>query len=159
MKKNSYLTTLLFLFIPLFQPDLPDMSLKSTEGKTYDLKKDFAEKDKLYVFSFWATWCVPCIRELDEISDVYDEWQKEVNMELVAISVDDTRTEKRVKPLVSGKEWPYKILYDTNQELKRRLGISDMPYVIVVKNGKIIHSHSGYTPGSETDFFEELKKM
>ncbi|MGB3008095.1 MAG: TlpA disulfide reductase family protein [Chitinophagaceae bacterium] len=159
MLKNIHLSVLLFLFLPLEYPDLPEISLKSTENRIYELKKDFSEKDKLYVFSFWATWCVPCIRELDEISDVYDDWKKEVYMELIAISTDDTRTEKRVKPLVNGKGWPFKILLDTNQELKRRLGISDMPYVIVVKNGKIIHTHSGYTPGSETEFFEKLKTM
>ena len=30
---------------------------------------------------------------------------------------------KRVKPLVNGKGWEYKVLLDSNQDLKRKLSI------------------------------------
>jgi len=69
----------LFLFIGMSsfsQQTLPNITIQNTEGKTLSLKTDCAEKDKLYVFSFWATWCAPCVQELDAISDVYDDWKK-----------------------------------------------------------------------------------
>jgi len=157
--KNFFL---LFIFIGIHsfsQQTLPNLSIQNTEGKSVSLKTDCAEKDKLYVFSFWATWCAPCVQELDAISEVYDDWKKELNIELIAVATDDSRTQKRVKPLVNGKGWDYQILLDTNQEFKRSLGISNVPYLIVVKNGKIVFTENGHTPGGETELFEKLKSL
>jgi thiol-disulfide isomerase/thioredoxin len=153
---------LLFLLIGLnsfSQKNLPDLSLSTLDGKKVSLKNDFSEKDKLYIFSFWASWCAPCINELDEINEVQAEWKKTINFEVIAVATDDTRTQKRVKPLVSGKEWNYTILLDTNQDFKRALTIVNIPYTIVVKNNKIVHIQNGYVPGNEVDLFEKLKTL
>jgi thiol-disulfide isomerase/thioredoxin len=153
---------LLFLLIGLnsfSQKNLPDLSLSTLDGKKVSLKNDFSEKDKLYIFSFWASWCAPCINELDEMNEVQAEWKKSINFEVIAVATDDTRTQKRVKPLVSGKEWDYTILLDTNQDFKRALTIVNIPYTIVVKNNKIVHIQNGYVPGNELDLFEKLKTL
>ena len=151
---------LLFVGIHCFsQKNLPDLSLSTLDGKKVSLKNDFSEKDKLYVFSFWASWCGPCINELDEMNEVQAEWKKSINFEVIAVATDDSRTQKRVKPLVNGKEWDYTILLDTNQDFKRALSIVNIPYTIVVKNNKIVHIQNGYVPGSEVDLYEKLKAL
>jgi thiol-disulfide isomerase/thioredoxin len=153
---------LLFLFVGLYsysQKNLPDLNLSTLDGKKVSLKNDFTEKDKLYIFSFWASWCAPCINELDEMNEVQAEWKKTINFEVIAVATDDTRTQKRVKPLVSGKEWEYTILLDTNQDFKRALSIVNIPYTIVVKNNKIVHIQNGYVPGNEVDLYEKLKTL
>ena len=96
--------------------------------------------------------------EVHTCQQCYEEWQEETNVAIIAISTDDSRTKKRVIPLVNGKDWDYEILLDDNQELKRALNISVMPYVIVVKNGEIVYQHTGYTPGSEDELYEVIKK-
>ncbi|RAR50991.1 thiol-disulfide isomerase/thioredoxin [Flavobacterium lacus] len=138
---------------------MPNVSLKSNDNKPFNVKTDFNEKDKLYVFTFWATWCAPCLNELDAIKENYAEWIKEVNMEVVAVSIDDTRTQKRVKPLLNGKNWPYTVLLDTNQDLKRALSIANVPYTVVVKNQKIVYVHNGYSQGAEKELFNKLKQL
>jgi len=156
--KNSYL---LLICLTIFKfgntQELPNITLKSIDDKTVSIQ-ELANSDTVKVFSFWATWCVPCINELDAISEVYDEWQEETNVEIIAISTDDSRTKKRVIPLVNGKGWEYQILLDDNQDLKRALNIAVLPYVIVVKNGEIVYQHTGYTPGSEDALYEVIKK-
>ena len=158
MKKLQILL-LLIGFNAMAQKQLPDLTLVNMDGKSISLKKDFAEKDKLYVFSFWATWCAPCVNELDEMNDLQAEWKKNLNLEIVAVSTDDSRTQKRVKPLVKGKDWAYTVLLDTNQDFKRLLSIVNIPYTIVVKNGAIVHIQNGYTPGSENELYAKLKSL
>ncbi|MES2484898.1 MAG: TlpA disulfide reductase family protein [Bacteroidota bacterium] len=153
---------MLFLFVSAVanaQKEMPAVSLKSENNKSYNVKTDFTEENKLYVFSFWATWCVPCIQELDAINEHYEAWSKELNMEVVAISIDDSRTQKRVKPLLNGKKWPYTVLLDSNQDLKRALGIANVPYTIVVKNKKVVYIHNGYSQGAETELYNKLKTL
>lgn len=158
--KNLSLTLLLFVFsISFAQKKLPTVTLKNLDGATVSTTKDFAEKDKIYVFCFWATWCAPCIQELDAISEVYENWKKEVNVEVIAVSIDDARTNKRIKPLVNGKGWDYTVLQDINQDFKRSLGISNPPYVAIVKNGEVVFTQNGHTPGSEEQLLEQLKAL
>ena len=139
------------------QEILPDSEIKTLDGTTTSLKEISKEND-LIVVSLWATWCVPCKNELDAINEVYIDWQDETGVKVFAISVDDSRTVSRVKPLVNGKAWDFTILLDTNNDLKRELGASTIPLTLIIKNGEIVHKHSGYTPGSEEELFEEIKK-
>jgi len=140
------------------QKTIPNATLTDLSGKKVDLY-DQIDKDKITIISFWATWCVPCINELDAINDVYEEWKEDANIELIAISVDDARTQKRVKAMINGKGWDYKVFIDKNQSLKRALNISVIPHVIVLKGSKILYRHTGYTPGSEEELFEKIKKL
>jgi peroxiredoxin len=156
--------SLYFLFLLVFatsfgQKQMPNITIKSENNKSFNVRSDFKEKDKLYVFAFWATWCAPCLNELDAIKEHYSKWTKELNMEVIAVSIDDTRTQKRVKPLLNGKNWPYNILLDTNQDLKRALSIVNVPYTIVVKNQKIVYIHNGYSQGAELELFNKLKQL
>lgn len=157
--KNLYLLLLFVGFSVAAQKDLPNLNLTSLDGKSLSLKNDFAEQDKIYIFSFWATWCTPCIQELDELNSLQDDWKKDVNFEIVAVSTDDARTQKRVKPLINGKGWEFNVMLDSNQDFKRALSIVNIPYTIVVKNQKIVHIQNGYVPGSENELLEKLKTL
>lgn len=150
---------LFFGFLVYGQKQLPDLNLANLEGKSVSLRSDFTEKDKLYIFSFWATWCTPCINELDELNDLQADWKKSLNFEIIAVSTDDSRTQKRVRPLINGKGWEYNVLLDTNQDFKRALSIVNIPYTIVVKNDEIVHIQNGYVPGSEKVLFDKLKTL
>ncbi len=157
MKNFVILLTILFCNPLISQSNIPTTPLKTLNGETTNLQ-EISNQNDLIVVSLWATWCVPCKNELDAISEVYSEWQEETNVVLYAISVDDSRTVKRVKPLINGKDWDYQVLLDTNNDLKRALGSSTIPLTLIIKNGEIVYRHSGYVPGSEDDLFEEIKK-
>lgn len=157
--KKYILLALFFVNLTFSQKELPNISLKDINNESYSLKESFNEKDKLYVFSFWASWCAPCINELDELNDLQEEWKKTVNFEIIAVATDDSRTQKRVKPLVNGKGWEYKVLLDVNQDFKRALSIVNIPYTIVVKNGQIVHIQNGYVPGIEAELLAKLKSL
>ena len=156
--KKIFLFILLVANISFAQQEFPTVDLKSLESETVSTSS-FNENDKLYVFSFWATWCAPCIQELEAISEVYEDWKTQINVEIIAVSTDDSRTQKRVKPLINGKGWAYTVLLDTNQDLKRRLSIANIPYLVVVKNRKIVFIQNGHTPGAEEELLEKLKSL
>jgi thiol-disulfide isomerase/thioredoxin len=151
------LVCFLFYNTAFSQTTIPNITLNTLNGKSVKIQDEIS-KDKITILSFWASWCVPCINELDAISEVYEDWQEDFNMELIAISTDDARTQKRIRPMVNGKGWPYKILLDKNQELKRALNISTLPQIIILKDSKIIYIHSGYSPGVEDEFYDIIKE-
>jgi|TARA_B110000881_G_C18584197_1_gene523692 thiol-disulfide isomerase/thioredoxin len=157
MKPLLFLVCFLCYNAAFSQITIPNINLNTLSGKSVKIQDEIS-KDKITILSFWASWCVPCINELDAISEVYEDWQEDFNMELIAISTDDARTQKRIRPMVNGKGWPYKILLDKNQELKRALNISTLPQIIILKDSKIIYIHSGYSPGVEDEFYDIIKE-
>ena len=139
------------------QENVPNIDLRTIGGKS--LKSiDILNNEGFSIISFWATWCIPCINELDAINDLYDSWNEKYNIKVVAVSTDDARSKKRVRPMVSGKNWAFDVYVDTNQEFKRSLNVSGIPHTIVVYGSKIIHRRIGYTPGEEKDLLNIISK-
>ncbi len=158
MKKVALILCLTLSFSSFSQNEIPNIDVKTLDGQTVNIK-EVANQDNVVIISLWATWCVPCIKELDAISEVYDDWQEETGVQLIAVSVDDSRTVKRVKSLVNGKGWDYNVLLDTNNDLKRALGASTVPLTLVIKDNKIVLRHSGYSPGAEDELYEKVKEL
>ena len=148
---------ILFISITLFistlnaQQSIPNITLKTVNGVKVQ-SNEFLNQDRFTIISFWATWCIPCINELDAINELYPLW-KDKNIDVVAISTDDARSKKRVRPLVSGKNWVFEIYSDTNQEFKRALNVGGIPHTIITYGSKIIYRRIGYSPGEEKDLF------
>lgn len=155
--KSIYILVLAIFTTLSYGQEIPNLTIKDIDGETTTTEK-LLEGDNVKIISFWATWCVPCINELDAIEEVYEDWQDETGVEVIAVATDDARTKKRVQPLVNGKDWSYKILMDENQDFKRALNINVLPYVVVIKDGEIIHTRTGYTPGSEEELYEIVKE-
>ncbi len=138
---------------------LPTVTLKTMDGKT--VRTDtLSNNGKPIIIDFFATWCKPCNRELTAISEVYDEWQEETGVKLIAVSIDEAQNINKVKPLVDNHGWTYDVLLDPNGDFKRALGIQMIPYVLIVDgSGNIVYKHNGYTEGAEEELIEKVREI
>ena len=143
----------LFIFSVNAQENIPNMTLKTISGKSIE-SSEVLNSQGFSIISFWATWCIPCINELDAINELYDSWNENNSIKVLAISTDDARSKKRVRPMISGKNWAFDVYLDTNQNFKRSLNISGIPHTIIAYGSKIIHRRIGYSPGEEKDLLK-----
>jgi thiol-disulfide isomerase/thioredoxin len=154
--KHYVIILVLSLNFTLFaQEQLPNTTLKTLSGSNTTLT-EIAAIDDLIVVSLWATWCVPCKNELDAVAEVYDDWVSDTGVKYYAVSIDDSRTAKRVRPMINGKGWEFEILLDENSDLKRAFGVSTVPYTVIIKSGEIVFKHTGYTPGFEDELYDQI---
>lgn len=138
---------------------LPSVNVKDLDGNTVNFST-VAEKGKITVVSFWATWCTPCLKELEAINEKYADWQSTYNMKLVAVSIDDARNSKKVKPKVLGYGWTYQVLLDENMDLARVMNVNNPPMTFIYNaDGEQVWSHQGYTPGAEEELEAKLKEI
>lgn len=141
------------------QRQVPDLQLKTLKKQSVPIKDILQEAD-YSVLSFWATWCAPCKRELNTIAEVYEDWQKDYRMQLIAITIDDQRMLTKVPGIVSSNWWEYVVLSDENQALKNALNITTIPRTMIVdKAGNILYDHNGYKPGDELELEEKLRML
>lgn len=146
-------------FLSAQNKTLPSVSVKSLEGQAFNVQ-DLGKTGKITVISFWATWCSPCKKELDAIMDYYEEWQEQYNMELVAVSVDDTRTAAKIPAMVAEKGWEYRILVDSSKEFQQASNVTSVPFTMLLDaKGNIIYEHTGYAPGDELELEEKIKML
>lgn len=159
MKKLMFLMLAMMVGFGASAQSLPDVKVENQEGKVISIQ-ELVDGTPM-IISFWSTTCKPCIMELNAINDNLYDWLDEVDMKVVAVSVDDARTVSRARAMTQGQGWDdYVCVYDKNQDLKRAMNVSLTPHTFVVDGkGNIVASHSGYTPGSEQKLFEEIKAL
>ena len=161
MKKLLIFTTFLSICLISFSQNrtLPKVDLKTLDNNTYNTS-DFDNDGKPIVISFWATWCKPCIKELNNIAEVYEDWQEETNVKLIAISIDDMRNASKIKPLVNSKGWEYEVYHDSNSEFAAKMGVKPIPHTFLFDGNKqIVWNHPGYTEGDEDKLFEKILEI
>ncbi len=138
---------------------LPSVEIKSSDGTPFNTKNIKNDGDPI-IISFWALWCKPCIRELNTIADVYEDWQDETGVKLFAISIDDVRSSSKVMPFANGNDWEYDILLDANGDFKRAMNVNMIPHMFIVDGeGKVVWQHTSFAEGGEIEIFEVLQKI
>ena len=138
---------------------IPAIDVKTLEGKSLNTST-LSNDGKPVIITFWATWCKPCLKEHDAINDVYTDWVEETGVKLYAISIDNARSSKSVKPLVDGKSWEFEVLLDENSDFKRAMNVNVPPHTFIIDGqGQIVWQHVGYLDGDEAEYIEIVKKI
>ena len=141
------------------QTTVPSATVKNLNGTQVNTNT-FSNDGKPFVIDFWATWCKPCIEELKNIHEVYEDWQKETGVKLYAISIDDSRNSKKVAPFVNGRQWKFEVMLDENSDFKRAMNVNNPPHTFLYNGkGELVWQHNGYAQGDETNLYDEIKKL
>jgi thiol-disulfide isomerase/thioredoxin len=161
--KNIFYSTLLVLSFTTISfaqnRTLPSVEVKTLDGGNINIQ-EIENNGNPIVISFWATWCIPCKKELNNIAEVYEDWQEETGVKLIAISIDNTRSKLKVMPYVNASDWDYEVYLDPNRDLARAMGVSNVPHTFLL-NGKneIVWQHRQYADGDEDELLEQIKKI
>ena len=161
IKKLSMLLAVFsfFSFMTSDQGTFPSVELKSLNGKSVD-SRDFSNNGKPVVIALWAVWCKHCHEELSIINDEHSDWLEQNEIKVIAISIDDSRNSRKVKPFVVSQGWDFEVYLDLNSDLKRALGVNSLPYIAVLdKNMEIVYQRHSYLEGDEEELIELLKKL
>lgn len=152
------LITLSFPLLVFSQSGMPSVKIQDLNGKWIQ-SGTLITKGKPTVVSFWATWCKPCVKELSAIFDKLPDWQEETGVNLVAVSIDDTRSSSKVAPFVSGRGWDFKVVLDVNGDLKRALNVINVPHTFLFDGtGKLVWQHTGYAEGDENELIKKIRE-
>jgi thiol-disulfide isomerase/thioredoxin len=114
--------------------------LRKLDGSSVPLA---AERGKVLVLSFWATWCGPC-RELEpQFVQVAKNYVGNGDIVFYAVNTDEDET--LVAPFLSHEKWDVPVVYaDGLDEFEK---VQSLPTVLIVdRAGKITFRINGYPP-------------
>ena len=139
-----------------------DISMTNAKKEIFNSEKSLANNGKPTVVLFWLTTCYPCRMEMNAIKEVYPDWKKEADFNLVAISTDFKKNYKNFITRVEKEQWPWKTFHDTNREFRLVMpgALNGLPQTFIFdKNGEIAYHKRKYTTGDEMKLFEKVKEL
>ncbi len=119
--------------LPTIGSAAPDFQLVDTAGAVRSLS---AERGKVVLVNFWATWCPPCKAEMPSMEELYRNYGGS-NFEILAINVDDDGP--AVMPgFLKDNPHTFPILFDSEFQARTLYGVAMFPETFIVdKNGII----------------------
>lgn len=118
----------------------PDFTVEMLDGKKVTLS---AQRGKVVLISFWATWCPPCRLELSHMQkDVIDRF---VGEDLVVLPISRGETRQKVEEYITKMGYTFPIGLDTDQSIYRKYASNYIPRSILVgRDGVVAYVGVGY---------------
>lgn len=147
-----------FSAVPALAQSPVDFALKDLQGSTVRLS-DYLGKNVVLI-DFWATWCVPCCKELPHFQRFYDAY-KDKGLVILAISEDGPETVALIKPYIKRYNYTFPVLLDTDSKV---LALYDpsvvLPLTLLIdRSGNIAKVHQGYSLGDELVLEKEIIEL
>ena len=137
----------------------PDFSVRDyVNGQTIRLS---AQRGKVAVVTFWATWCAPCRNELPNLEKL-QEYLGKNKLIILAVNFrdDDADTIARLRQDAKEAGWKLHLALDPGERIARAYGISTIPRTYIIgKDGRISGIHAGFGDGSLEDMVADLKAV
>lgn len=129
-------------------PRAPGFTLPSLSGESISLA-DY-EGEKVVLLDFWSTVCDPCLAEMPELIELYEQ-KKAEGFEILAISTDAPETLANVSATVSKLKMPFPVLLDEETEVMDRYNPKgELPFTVVVdRDGRIVLKRASYQAGDK----------
>ena len=133
----------------------PPISLFKLESNKYFRSKEFLGKKNLVV-SFFATWCVPCAKEIPELIQMSTEFEDDFQFVLVDVNEKKDKVQKHVDE----KNISLQVILDKYGRVFKSFGGETLPLLVVIdKKGTISYYHTGYKKGDEKKLNKHLKSL
>jgi thiol-disulfide isomerase/thioredoxin len=89
----------LVLLLLLFTSTLSSQSVLVTDFKGLEPLLN-QQNDTTYIVNFWATWCIPCVKEMPYFQKLHDEFSGD-KVKVVLVSLDFLKDmDTRLKPFI-----------------------------------------------------------
>jgi thiol-disulfide isomerase/thioredoxin len=126
-------------------------------GDTITLRDIFNRSDKrIKVVDFWASWCPPCIKQIQENKPFKDRLSVENNVEWIYLSIDSDKEKwlKKGEQLSESLHFrnSYLLLKGKKSSLARALEIHQIPRYLVVNQKNKIVVNNAPSPANEEAF-------
>jgi peroxiredoxin len=114
----------------------PDFKEKDTDGNDLSISNF---KGKVVLVDFWATWCGPCVAELPNVLEAYNDYH-EKGFEVVGISLDSAKD--KLEQFVKRRKMPWVQYFDGqgwSNKLAQQYGVTSIPATYLLdEGGKIV---------------------
>ena len=109
---------------------------KNVEKKLFNI----LDLNSKYVVNFWATWCIPCKKELPDLKKMKIDNK---DLKVIIISIDKKPIKDQLNFLKKNKVNELTTYFDQNMTFFKSLKLRGIPTTLLIKEQKIIAKKEG----------------
>tara|TARA_B100000686_G_scaffold49662_1_gene53233 strand:+ start:299 stop:892 length:594 start_codon:yes stop_codon:yes gene_type:complete len=126
-----------------------DFTGELNDGSTINLK-DYHHR--FVLLNFWATWCVPCLKEMPDLEKAY---QKMGSKKLVVLAVGMGEDKSSIRNFAEKHDFTFPMIADSTLEIARLYGVENIPITYLINpEGVIIGRALGIRDWASPDLIE-----
>jgi peroxiredoxin len=139
---------------PTLGKEAATFKLPLLAGGDFDLK---ADRGKIVVLDFWATWCAPCIKSIPGLIEAIGTFPKE---QVKLIGVNQGESAEAVKRFIETRQWQFTVAMDADQKVAQQYGVSGIPHTVIVgPDGKVAWVKTGFSPEGAAEAAQAIKTL
>jgi len=129
----------------------PAFSLPARGGSTIDLAQF---KGQVVMINFWASWCVPCRKEMPLIYKKY----KPLGFTLISVNVEPDQ--KDAEGFLKQTPVSFPVLFDAKSQVSGLYNVQVMPTsVFIDRKGNVRLVHQSYQTGAENLYMDQIRTL
>ena len=136
----------------------PTLELMDNNEKPLILKFN-QDSNKGFIINFWATWCIPCKKELPDLSSLKSKIKK-YNIDVLTISIDKKNIKDQLEFLSNNGASNLNHFFDKEMKIFKALKLRGIPTTIIVdQNSYVISKHEGILKWGEDEIINKIKSL
>jgi peroxiredoxin len=133
-----------------------DFKLPSLDGTAISLS---SLRGKVVFLNVWATWCGPCREEMPSIETLYEEFAKDPDFVVLAVS-QDSEGRAAVDSYVHHNGYKFTVLLDPQNEVGDAYDVSGIPETFIIdRTGRIVAHHVGPYDWAQPEMRDALREL
>ncbi|MCB9094786.1 MAG: redoxin domain-containing protein [Halobacteriovoraceae bacterium] len=113
-------------------------------------------KEPIVVINFWASWCLPCLKEFDGLKSL-TKTLGENNVKIIGINIDTENPKEKLKETEEKYSLNFKSVLDPENKFLDKFILTHIPASIIYHKGKVIYFNEKFTDYTDKKIVKELK--
>ena len=109
-----------------------DFTGELNDGSIINLK-DYHHR--FVLLNFWATWCVPCLKEMPDLEKAY---QQMGSKKLIVLAVGMGEDKSSISKFAEKHEFTFPMIADSTLEIARLYGVENIPITYLINPEGVI---------------------
>ena len=132
----------------------PSFGLKDLNGEEVKLKD---HRGKIVFLNFWATWCLPCLKEIESMKELYTEFK---DRGFIILAVDYKDGTEKVRAFQEEFKLNFPVLLDSDGSVASRYGVRLLPTTYLIdREGYFIGGAIGSRDWASKEAFELINHL
>ncbi|MBQ7554791.1 MAG: TlpA family protein disulfide reductase [Bacteroidaceae bacterium] len=106
---------------------VPTFTVKDAAGQERSLA-DLCKGKKYVMIDFWATWCVPCRKEMPNVKAQYEKFASK-GFEIIGVSEDRSKPTMEAFVEKEGLKWP---VFRDQTQIAAKYGVNVIPTTFII---------------------------
>lgn len=131
----------------VYETNFQSLKFTTTKGTKVDL---VAQKEPIILLNFWASWCLPCLKEFPSLVEFQKKYQGQVKV--FGINGDEENPLENTQKIEKKYALNFESTLDADSAISNRFLINTYPVSIVFHRGRVIYVNKKIHDFMNSDF-------